>query len=117
MTLAIAATMNPVISIQTVLPPYEKILTAIVRPRSGVQPKQAFSIEVYLHTRTKVRHDRLHVFDTDTKRPGRNRRRVVGDVSASRRENLGPSVERYLRVGEIRNCPLSAGNGRRRSVR
>src|SRR3954469_5166531 len=86
--------------------------------------KRTSSVEVYLHTGTKVRHDRLHILAADAKRAGRNWSRIVGGVGGVRGEDPGPTVERDAVVSEISDRSLaardrggrSAGRFRRRSL-
>src|SRR5437867_749364 len=102
---------NPEISIQTVLPPYEKILTAaICYPRSSLIHRNRRSVKVYLHTGAKVRHDRLHVVAADAQRSRWNRRRVVDELGSIRRENLGAAVERDAGLRKVGYCSLSTRN-------
>src|SRR5688500_16822866 len=109
---------NPTISIQTVLPPYEKILlTPIQLPRSLSRGKHPSSVEVYLHAGTKVRPYRFHVLAADSQRARRNRRRIVGEGGSARREYVSPAVEGNPPLGKARHGALAAGNRRRRGVR
>src|ERR1700730_1240965 len=118
MTLSIAAIMKPEISIQTVLPPYEKILlTPIFYLVYRDGSTGCVSVEVYLHPSTKVRHYRLHILDADAKRPWRDRCRIVGQLGTGRREYLGSSVESNSCVGKIRDRSLPARNCRGARVR
>src|ERR1700736_4736891 len=73
----------------------------------------ASSVEVYLRTRTKVRHDRLQVLEADSQRPGRNWGGVRVEVGRLGREDGGAAVESNLRVGKIGDRSLATGNRRR----
>src|SRR4051812_43692614 len=77
----------------------------------GFVRKRTSSVEVYLHTGAKVRHDRFHIFSADAQGAGRNGSRNVGGVGGVRRQDPGAAVERDAVVSEIRNGALTARNG------
>src|SRR5207247_6663496 len=112
------AMMNPEISIQTVLPPYEKILPAAICYLVYLRfTENRRSVKVYLHTGAKVRHDRLHVVAADAQRSRWNRRRIVDELGGIRRENLGAAVERDAGLRKVGYCSLSTRNSRWGSAR
>src|SRR2546428_3312165 len=110
--------MNPEISIQTVLPPYEKILPAAICYLVYLRfTENRRSVKVYLHTGAKVRHDRLHVVAADAQRSRWNRRRVVDKLGGIRRENLRAAIERDPGLRKVGYRPLSTRDRSRRSAR
>src|SRR3954451_14116947 len=86
------------------------------RPRLPivVRPQTCESIEVYLHTGTKVRHDRSHVFLSDSQRTGWHGCRITGEIFTGRCQDLCSAIERDFRVRKIGDgslAPWKRGGG------